>query len=85
MVFNSFQFLWLFPIIFAGYYFLSFLLSKGKWAHGKVANLLLIFISYGLYIQWQPQYVIILLGVTAITYFSALLIDKDKKYRQKKH
>ncbi|MBC5605967.1 MBOAT family O-acyltransferase [Bacteroides difficilis] len=84
MVFNSFQFLWLFPIIFAGYYFLSFLLSKGKWAHGKVANLLLIFISYGLYIQWQPQYVIILLGVTAITYFSALLIDKDKKYRQKK-
>lgn len=84
MVFNSFQFLWLFPIIFAGYYFLSILLSKGKWAHGKVANLLLIFISYGLYIQWQPQYAIILLGVTTITYFSALLIDKDEKYRQKK-
>lgn len=84
MVFNSFQFLWLFPIIFAGYYFLSFLFSKGKWSHGKAANQLLIFISYGLYIQWQPQYAIILLGVTVITYFSALLIDKDERYRQKK-
>lgn len=84
MVFNSFQFLWLFPIIFIGYYFLSSLISRNKVSHGKSANMLLILISYGLYIQWQPKYALLLLGVTAITYFSALLIDKKEKYRRKK-
>lgn len=28
MIFNSFQFLWLFPLIFGGYYAISYLLKK---------------------------------------------------------
>lgn len=84
MIFNSFQFLWLFPIIFVGYYSLSKLLSRNKLSHGKTANMLLIIMSYGLYIQWHPKYALLLLGVTAITYFSALLIDEKREYRQKK-
>lgn len=84
MIFNSFQFVWLFPIIFCGYYFLNWLLGY-KFDQTRVANALLIFISYGLYMQWNPQYALVLLGVTAITYFSALFIDKHKAYGRKKY
>ena len=84
MIFNSFQFVWLFPIIFCGYYFLNWLLGY-KFDQTRVANALLIFISYGLYMQWNPQYALVLLGVTAITYFSALFIDKHNAYGRKKY
>lgn len=76
MVFNSFQFLWLFPIIFAGYYFLPSLFPKAWRRDSKVANMLLLAISYGLYMQWNPAYALILLGVTAITYVFALRINR---------
>ena len=49
MVFNSFQFLWLFPLVFAGYYLLPYLFRKPGFA-----NKLLLVISYGLYMQWNP-------------------------------
>ena len=41
-------------------------------------NMYLLFVSYLLYLQWKPVYGLILLGVTAITYFTALSLDKAK-------
>ncbi|MCD8296784.1 MAG: MBOAT family protein [Prevotella sp.] len=48
-------------------------------------NLLLILISYGLYMQWKPAYALVLLCITAVTYLSALLISKNKAYGKSKY
>lgn len=77
MIFNSFQFLWLFPLIFIGYYLVMWMTGKKS---SKIGNYLLIAISYGLYMQWEPKYALVLVGVTAITYVSALLIERHKAY-----
>ena len=73
MIFNTFQFVWLFPIIFALYYICDRLFNYNN---SRIPNALLIIISYGLYMQWNPKYALILLGITAVTYFSAIVIDK---------
>ena len=84
MIFNSFQFIWLFPIIFAVYYIVDWVVGE-KCKDSRIANLLLIAISYGLYMQWNPKYALVLLGVTAITYISARLIDKHDAFGRKKY
>ena len=84
MLFNSFEFLWLFPLIFIIYY----LVVNWKWLvsnYPKVGNFLLIAISYGLYLKWKPVYALVLLGVTAITYMFALKIEQDKAYGRKRY
>lgn len=84
MVFNSFEFLWLFPIVFCVYYLIASwkdLVSQIP----AISNFLLIAISYGLYIKWKPVYALILLGVTAITYFGALIIEKEQAFGKKKY
>lgn len=84
MLFNSFEFLWLFPLIFSIYY----LVVNLKWLvsnYPKVGNFLLIVISYGLYLKWKPVYALVLFGVTAVTYLFALKIEKDKAYGKKKY
>lgn len=84
MVFNSFQFLWLFPMIFVGYYLLSYLLSKNNpMRQRKVSNALLLLVSYGLYAQANMAFTLILLGVTAVTYLFALLIERNPLFRKK--
>ncbi len=83
MLFNSFEFLWLFPIIFCIYILVAYRNKLLKRIPG-IANYVLIAISYGLYIKWKPVYALILLGVTAITYLFALLIEnKEEKSRQR--
>lgn len=86
MIFNSFQFIWLFPLIFIGYYLLSYLLS-GKFPERqrKISNALLLIVSYGLYAQTNMAYTLILLGVTLITYLFALLIERSDTNKRKKH
>lgn len=42
-------------------------------------------VSYGLYAQWNVAYTLILLGVTAITYLCALLIERKKAYRDRRY
>lgn len=86
MIFNSFQFIWLFPLIFIGYYLLSYLLS-GKFPERqrKISNALLLIVSYGLYAQTNMAYTLILLGVTLITYLFALLIERCDTNKRKKH
>ena len=86
MIFNSFQFIWLFPVIFIGYYLLSYLLSgKFRERQRKISNALLLIVSYGLYAQTNMAYTLILLGVTLITYLFALLIERSDTDKRKKH
>ena len=86
MIFNSFQFIWLFPLIFIGYYLLSYLLSeKFPERQRKISNALLLIVSYGLYAQTNMAYTLILLGVTLITYLFALLIERSDTDKRKKH
>lgn len=86
MIFNSFQFIWLFPLIFIGYYLLSYLLSwKFPERQRKISNVLLLIVSYCLYAQTNMAYTLILLGVTLITYLFALLIERSDTDKRKKH
>lgn len=83
MIFNSFQFIWLFPLIFVIYYVV--MRFAGKRLNPKAGNYLLIAISYGLYMQWNPLYTLILLGITAITYWSAIYIYIYNAYAKRKY
>ena len=69
MIFNSFNFIVLFPLIFLFYYAIPAQYQKAR-------NLYLLVVSYALYISWKPVYALILLGVTAVTYFSAHLMER---------
>lgn len=85
MLFNSFQFLWLFPIIFATYYIVDWVTREffDSRNSSKIGNFLLIIVSYALYLQWNVKYAFILLGITAITYFGAILIEKYSNKKKK--
>ncbi|WP_028907339.1 MBOAT family O-acyltransferase [Xylanibacter ruminicola] len=72
MIFNSFNFVVFFPLIFLLYYIIPV-------RFGKARNAFLLFVSYLLYLQWKPIYALFLLGVTLVTYFSALLLPKVSK------
>ena len=68
MIYNSLQFIVLFPLIFLLYYAIP---SRC----GKARNLFLLVVSYLLYLQWKPVYALILLGVTLVTYLAALSLE----------
>ena len=51
----------------------------------KVGNYLLIAISYGLYIKWNPVFSLVLLWVTVVTYWSALQIAKNQAFGKRKY
>lgn len=71
MIYNSFFFIICFPLIFLLYY-----LIPAKYQ--KVRNMFLLVVSYLLYLNWKPVYALILLGVTGISYLTALGIEKKK-------
>lgn len=73
MTFNSFTFLWLFPLIFIVYYFILKIDDKGR-----LSNFLLLFISYALYAKSNPVWCLYLLAITAITYIFARIIENNK-------
>lgn len=73
MIYNSFLFLVCFPLIFLLYYLIPAKYQKGR-------NIFLLVVSYILYINWKPVYALILLGVTGITYLSALKIERNKEH-----
>ncbi len=83
MIFNSFQFLWLFPTIFFVYYIVNYISCKKS--NNRYSNLLLLVISYLLYAQWNPVYTLILFGVTLCTYIFAILIEDKMAYGKKKY
>ena len=84
MFFNSFAFLWLFPIVLCVYYFVTY--GNSWFGHYyRLSNYFLIAVSYGLYMKWKPVYALVLFGVTIVTYLTALKIERDKAYGQKKY
>ena len=48
-------------------------------------NILLILISYGLYLQFKPVYAVLLFGITLITYGFARLIEKKNAFGERKY
>lgn len=73
MIYNSFLFLVSFPLVFLLYYVIPAKYQKGR-------NIFLLAVSYVLYINWKPVYALILLGVTGITYSSALRIERNRDH-----
>lgn len=69
MVFNSLNFWFVFPFIFAIYWMVPR-------SHNKVRNAFLVLVSYLLYMNWNPAFAIVLLGVTLLTYYGALLVER---------
>lgn len=76
MIFNSFNFLIIFPFLFLLYYLIP--ARKQSWR-----NIYLLFVSYLLYINFKPVYAIILFGITAITFYTAKIIEKNKTRRNR--
>lgn len=66
MLFNSLKFLIFFPVVTYFY----FVLPK------KVRMYWLLAVSYVFYMGWNPKYVVLLFGSTAITYVSGLLLQR---------
>ena len=84
MLFNSFQFLWLFPLVFMAYWGIVCLDRLGK-SYSRFGNVFLLLVSYGLYISWKPVSALFLLGVTVVTFLFALWIEKRRAYGRKKY
>ena len=69
MIYNSFNFILLFPILFLPYYLIPAKLQK-------LRNLFLLIVSYLLYLNWKPIYALILLGITVATFLFARRMEK---------
>ena len=70
MIFKSFNFLILFPLLFILYY-----LIPAKYL--KTRNLFLLVVSYALYVNWMPAFALVLLGVTAVTYWGGRIFGSE--------
>ena len=77
MIYNSFFFILTFPFIFLFYYLIPARYQKWR-------NNILLIISYTLYVSWKPVYALILLGVTGVTYYSALKIEQSQIQKRRK-
>lgn len=86
MIYNSFNFLVLFPLIFLLYYVIP---AK----YPKARNWFLLLVSYALYINWKPAFALVLLGVSLVTYWGGQIlqlrdnseeIKVDEKKRRKR-
>lgn len=78
MIFNSFQFIWLFPLIFIIYW----VCRRFNRPHFTLSKYILLAISYGVYMQWSVFFGLVLLFVSAITFTGALAIERHKKQRR---
>ncbi len=80
MIFNSFQFLWLFPLIFVVYHLTNLLGRQySPFKESKVGNYILLIISYLLYIQWNVWFALVLLWITFATFVAAKYLDKRQE------
>lgn len=84
MIFNSFQFIWLFPLIFIAYWIIDRLKIGGKRSK-RILNCFLLLVSYGLYAQWSLPHTLILFFVTLCTYLFAILIEYKRAFGRKKY
>lgn len=75
MLFNSFDFLFYFPIVVFIYYVLSH----------KYRLIWLLFASYFFYFYWEPSLVVLLFTSTIIDYFCGMKIETAKSKRNSKN
>lgn len=68
MLFNSIEFLLFFPTVVLAYYFIP----------GKLRMYWLLVVSYVFYMGWNPEYALLLLFSTGITWVSGLLIGHSR-------
>lgn len=68
MIYNSFNFIVLFPILFLLYYVIP---AK----YQKVRNWFLLIVSYALYISWRPTFAVVLFGVSLVTYWGGHVLE----------
>lgn len=78
MIFNSFQFIWLFPLIFIIYW----ICRRFDRSHFLLSKYVLLIISYGLYLQWSVFFGLVLMFVSMTTYLGALAISKKPQFRK---
>lgn len=74
MSFNSIQYLFFLPIVFAFYWLIP---QKLRW-------ILLLAASYYFYMSWNAKYVFLILFTTSVTFFCALFLEKCVSGKQKK-
>lgn len=72
MIFNSVNFLVIFPLLFLGYYLIPS--HRTSWR-----NISLLAVSYLLYMNFRPAYALILLGVTVVTYVAAKHVEMGRE------
>ena len=73
MLFNSFAFAVFLPTVFAIYWLIP---HKYRW-------IVLMVSSYYFYMSWNARYVLLILGVTVITYLGAICIRRVGGQREK--
>ena len=73
MLFNSLEFALFLPLVFALYWILP---SRFRWA-------LLLAASYWFYMSWKIEYVVLILTTTAVSFVSALLMEKADRKKKK--
>ena len=83
MAFNSFSFWLIFPLIFVVYWAIPI-----KWNTWR--KVLLLIVSYLLYMNWKPSFALVLLGITLMTYWGGQVLQfrdesEEIKVRNKKH
>lgn len=76
MLFNSFNFLLLFPVLFGLYWLIPVKLNKAR-------QIYLLIASYSLYLLWKPAFALILLYITIITYFGAIWVFSLKNEKKR--
>ena len=67
MLFNSFEFLLFFPVVFIVYYLLN---HKYRWVF-------LLVVSYYFYMNWEPIYALLIFLSTCITFFCSIKISSS--------
>jgi len=67
MIYNSFNFILIYPLLFLLYYAIP-------QQHGRWRNIYLLLVSYALYVHWSPAHALFLMGVTAVTYAGARIL-----------
>lgn len=70
MAFNSFQFWFIFPVIFLIYWLIPARYNVGR-------KVWLVLVSYLLYMNWKPAFALVLLGVTLITYWGGQFLSLE--------
>lgn len=77
MVFNSFIFWLIFPVIFGVYWLIPI-------RYNNLKKIWLLAVSYLLYLNWKPVYVFVLLGVTLVTFGGGYFLNNKIESTKRK-